>query len=90
MTGNDLTRRVVCFEEIRNYQQWRIVEKINKGWSDDTKYYIETSDHKKLLLRLSDRDHYALKKKEFDMIRNCSRLEFKMSEPISFDWYRRD
>jgi len=51
------------FEEIRNYQQWRIVEKINKGWSDDTKYYIETSDHKKLLLRLSDRDHYALKKK---------------------------
>lgn len=34
------------FEEIRNYQQWRIVEKINKGWSDDTKYYIETSDHK--------------------------------------------
>lgn len=33
------------FEEINNHQQWRIVEKINKGWSDDTKYYIETIDH---------------------------------------------
>ncbi|WP_050741574.1 aminoglycoside phosphotransferase family protein [Acetobacterium bakii] len=72
------------FEEIKNHQQWCIVEKINKGWSDDTKYYIETVDHKKLLLRISDHDNYALKKKEFEMMRKFSGLGFKMSEPISF------
>jgi aminoglycoside phosphotransferase (APT) family kinase protein len=78
------------FEEIENYQQWRIVEKINKGWSDDAKYYIETVEHKKLLLRISDRDHYALKKKEFEMMLKCSGLGFKMSEPISFGICNKD
>lgn len=78
------------FEEIKNHQHWRIVKKINKGWSDDTKYYIETSDHKKLLLRLSDRDHYELKKKEFEMMRKFSGLGFKMPEPISFGVCNRD
>lgn len=72
------------FEEIKDHQRWRIIEKINKGWSDDTKYYIETSDHQKLLLRLSDRDHDALKKSEFEMMRKCSELGFTMSEPISY------
>ncbi len=72
------------FAEIKDHQQWRIVEKIDKGWSDDTKYYIETSDHQKLLLRVSGRDHDALKKSEFEMMCKCSGLGFTMSEPISF------
>ncbi len=37
------------FEEIINYDKWPVVEKINKGWSDDTKYYIETQGNQKLV-----------------------------------------
>ncbi|MGB4587736.1 MAG: phosphotransferase [Clostridiaceae bacterium] len=72
------------FEEIAGRNKWLKIENINRGWSDDVKYYIETSDNQKLLLRTSCIDQYEMKKKEYEVIRKYANLGFKMSEPISF------
>lgn len=72
------------FKEIQGYNTWHKVEKIHKGWSDDTKYYIETEDNKKLLLRISGIDKYEEKKKEYDIICKYSKLGFEMSQPVDF------
>lgn len=72
------------FEEIEGSDTWSRVEKIEKGWSDDTKYYIETADANKMVLRLSDLINYKEKKQEYDMISRFAALGFVMSEPIRF------
>lgn len=74
----------IMFNEIEGYKQWCKVEKINKGWSDDIKYYIETEDNKKLLLRIANKEQYDHKKKEYDIICKYAQLGFEMSQPISF------
>lgn len=71
------------FEEIATYEKWSKIEKINKGWSSDTKYYIEAENNQKYLLRISDRDKYEQKKKEYEVICKFSKLGFTMSEPIN-------
>jgi len=72
------------FEEIINHDKWCVVEKINRGWSDDIKYYIETVDNQKLVLRISNIDKYEEKKKEYEVICKYTNLGFIMSEPVSF------
>lgn len=74
------------FQELqeRLHMQWSTVWQIHKGWSSDTKYYVETHDHQKLVLRLSDISHYAEKEKEYQIIGKYATLGFEMSQPISF------
>jgi len=72
------------FEDIAGYNKWLKIEKINRGWSDDLKYYIETADKQKLLLRTSTINQYVVKKKEYEIICKYASLGFKMSEPLSF------
>lgn len=72
------------FQDIATSENWSKIEKINKGWSDDTKYYIETKDQHKLVLRISDINKYEQKKMEYDVITDFSKLGFLMSEPLSF------
>ncbi|MHC1748722.1 MAG: aminoglycoside phosphotransferase family protein [Cellulosilyticaceae bacterium] len=72
------------FKEIEGYSKWYKIQKINKGWSNDTKYYIETEENKKLLLRISSIHAYEQKKKEYKIICKYSKLGFEMSHPISF------
>jgi Predicted aminoglycoside phosphotransferase len=55
---------------------------VNKGWSSDRKFYITTDSGAHLLLRLSDMDRSAEKKKEFAIIEKYSRLGFPMSMPL--------
>lgn len=72
------------FEEINGSEKWTKIEKINKGWSNDTKYYIEKNDNEKLILRISSIDKYEEKQKEYDVICKYSKLGFEMSKPIDF------
>ena len=55
----------IC-NEIPGSSKWQIVKAINKGWSNDQKYYIQTTDGRELLLRTSDISQYENKKREFD------------------------
>lgn len=72
------------FEELQKSGKWKKVVPIEKGWSNDKKYYIETVDEQKLLLRTSDIEYYEQKKKEFDIIKKYSALNFEMSKPVEF------
>lgn len=64
--------------------EWRSVEPVNKGWSSDRKYRIQTIDGRTLLLRLSEISKLDAKRKEFEIIKKYARLGFPMSQPIEF------
>ena len=54
------------FEDIKNEKKvsdWQSVDKVSKGWSSDSKYFIKTKEGKMLLLRISDMEQYETKKK---------------------------
>ena len=53
--------------DIKNYDTFTKIELINKGMSNDKKYYIETDDGKRLLLRVTDAKEYGRKKAEYGM-----------------------
>jgi len=64
---------------IKGYSAFRRIEPVNKGWSNDKKYYIETVDGKSLLLRIADISHFERKKKEFEMMKRVATLAISMS-----------
>lgn len=72
------------FEDIRDSVNWETIEKISKGWSSDSKYFIKTKDGKRLLLRISDIGQYEAKKKEYEIVKKYAKLGFPMSLPIDF------
>lgn len=72
------------FEDIKNSSDWQSVDKVSKGWSSDSKYFIKTKEGKMLLLRISDMEQYETKKKEYEIVEKYSKLGFLMSQPIDF------
>ena len=70
--------------DIPNYESFTIIEPIDKGWSGDKKYYVETKSKDRLLLRISDVSHYEEKKNEFEMMKHIATSGIKMSMPIDF------
>jgi aminoglycoside phosphotransferase (APT) family kinase protein len=42
------------FSEIPGFSMWSNVEEIQKGWSKDKKYYVQTNNGRELLLKISD------------------------------------
>lgn len=72
------------FNDIHPVNEWLKVEKINKGWSRDQKYYIESRNGEKFLLRLSDISTYDNKNKEFEMMKKVIKSGVNMSRPIDF------
>lgn len=71
-------------QDIRNYDTFKKVEPVNKGWSSDKKYYIETTDGRKLLLRVADISEYGRKKAEFEMMKQVAALGVPMPQPVDF------
>ncbi|MGM0751692.1 MAG: phosphotransferase [Bacillota bacterium] len=69
-------------QDIKSYSTFRKIEPINKGWSSDKKYYIETDTGEKLLLRAADRSAYEMKKSEFEIMKRLSVKGLPMSQPI--------
>lgn len=60
------------------------VYKVNKGWSADEKYYIESKTGEKFLLRISPIKYLSSKEKEFNIMKDVYELEINMSRPIDF------
>ncbi|MGQ3481375.1 aminoglycoside phosphotransferase family protein [Paenibacillus sp. TY11] len=64
---------------------WNNVEEIHKGWSSDKKYYIQTTDGRDLLLRISDITQYEKKQSEFKSVKKLNHMEnLLMSRPLGF------
>lgn len=70
--------------DIPNFDTFVKIESIHKGWSGDKKYYVETKDGERFLLRISDMSTYDAKKYEFDVMKKMSAIGIKMSSPIDF------
>ena len=72
---------------IKKIQQNHIIttfEFINKGWSNDKKYYIETSEDKHMLLRVSDISEIDRKKAEYNMMERVYQLGVITPQPLGF------
>lgn len=70
--------------DIPRFDSFEKIELVNKGWSNDKKYYIETIDGKRLLLRVTDIAEYDRKKIEFEMMQRVMALGVPMSQPVAF------
>jgi serine/threonine-protein kinase len=57
---------------------------INKGWSDDRKYYAETKAGEKRLIRVSDVSVLEEKRREFELMKRMAKAGIPMSEPLEF------
>ncbi len=73
-----------CFSDIAESRHWQKVEFFDKGWSSDRKYYIETYDGRKLIIRLADISQYQRKEAEYEATVAIYKLGLEMSQPISF------
>lgn len=60
------------------------IKPIHKGWSRDKKYYVETKDGERLVLRNSAISEYEEKKKEFEIMKWLSYTGIRMYLPIHF------
>ena len=59
---------LIDFNILKNSHLFRKMEPLEKGWSNDRKYIIYTSDNKKLLLRISEISKFDEKLKEYGLI----------------------
>lgn len=74
----------IYLNDVPSANDWDIIKPINKGWSDDKKFYIKTSGGKQLLLRLSDISQYEKKKREFESLRLLMNMDILFTQPIDF------
>jgi GrpB-like predicted nucleotidyltransferase (UPF0157 family) len=79
------------FEMLRIAQLWNDfsrkfakIEPLTKGWSSDKKYYVETADGERLLLRVADIAEYEHKKAEFEMLKRVAEFDIPASRPVNF------
>ena len=72
------------YKDIKNYESFAKIEPVNKGYSGEEKYYIETVDGKRLLLRISNVDAYEYKKNLFTTMSNAAALNIPMPIPVDF------
>lgn len=78
---------LVKYEELKDineYSNWEVIRKINKGWSQDKKYYIKHKDGQELLLRISSISNFAEKQQEYNNLCEISNININMSLPIDF------
>lgn len=71
-------------KDIKDFNDFRTIEPVNKGWSTDRKFYIETKDDRKLLLRVAEISEYDRRKAEYDMLQQVADLNIPMSQPVDF------
>lgn len=69
---------------IKNFDTFKKIEPIKKGWSSDKKYFIETLNNEKLLLRIADISEYGKKKNEYEAMKHLRKREIPMSQPVEF------
>lgn len=70
--------------DIPGFEQFVSVHPVKKGWSDDRKFFIDTTQGERLLLRLSDSALFDKKKEEFEGMIKVAELGIPMSKPIRF------
>lgn len=70
--------------DIKHYAMFQTIHPITKGWSSDKKYYVETTNNEKWLLRIADISEYSTKEKEFHAMKRLAEDGVPISRPIDF------
>lgn len=60
------------------------IEPLSKGWSSDKKYYIETADGARLLLRMADSKEHDRKLAEYQALERVEELGVPAPRPVDF------
>jgi len=74
----------IYINDIPQYKNFTKIEPVHKGWSSDIKYYVETIQKEKLLLRISNVKEYDKKMAEYNTICTIAKQGISMSIPIDF------
>jgi serine/threonine-protein kinase len=72
------------FKDIPCSRSFTKIEILNKGWSRDRKFYIETENDERLLLRIANICEHRRKLTEFNMMQRVAALGVPMSQPVTF------
>ena len=72
------------FNDIPGSEDWLSVEPIQKGWSNDAKYRIQTGNHGSFLLRISGISEFDRKKEEYEAVKRLDGRSLFMSRPVDF------
>lgn len=60
------------------------IKPINKGWSEDKKYFLKNNKDEGFLARVSDISKYESKRHEYEIMQQLSKLNIPISQPIDF------
>lgn len=71
-------------KDIPGYNNFIKIEPVNEGLSSDKKYYIETDNGQRLLLRLTEIERYDRKKAEYERMGQMAVFGISMPLPIGF------
>lgn len=71
-------------KDIPYNNKWRLIKRINKGFSSDLKYYIRDEDDREFFLRLSDASLYDRKKQEQKIISSLTKLGIPSLQAVDF------
>ena len=72
------------FEGISIADTFSTVKEISKGMSGDRKYYIETTEGEKILLRITEASNYETKKKDYDFLLCINKAGLPVLKAIDF------
>jgi len=71
-------------KDIPSFETFRKIESITKGLSNDKKFYIETFDNRRMLLRVTDIKEHSRKKAEYEMMTRVFNLGVRTPQPYDF------
>lgn len=75
---------MMLFKEIPIWETFAVVREITEGMSGERKYYIESKDNKKYLLRVADVSNYETKKKDYDLLLQLNKANLPVPLVIDF------
>ena len=68
--------------EIPGAGDWKTISKIEEGWSDDAKYFVEDKVGRRFLLRISDGNKYEEERQLYEALRALNKTEIPTSKLI--------
>lgn len=71
-------------KDIKGFNEWTTIEHINKGWSEDIKFFVVDINGNKYILRLSNINLYDRKKLEYENLKELAGFSLNMSIPVDF------
>lgn len=85
-----MSKKLIDFEEIPMFADFRDINPILKGMSGDEKYCVSTAKNERLLLRVSNNAEFPQKQHEYNLLKRFAALNIPMPQPIAFGVFGED